>query len=97
MNMGMGMGMGIQPGQMGGLPQQGRGMIPGMGQPGMMPTTAPGAVPASVEALSAAPANQQKQLLGEALYPKIQVLQPDLAGKITGMLLEMDNSELLGL
>ena len=37
----------------------------------------------------------QKQLLGEALYPKIHASQPDLAGKITGMLLEMDSSELL--
>ncbi len=97
MAVGMGMGVGMQQGQMGGLPQQGRGMIPGMGQPSMMPPTAPGAVPTSVEALSSAPSNQQKQLLGEALYPKIQVLQPDLAGKITGMLLEMDNSELMGL
>ena len=95
--MGMGMGMGMPPGQMGGLPQQGRGMIPGMGQPGMMPPSVPGTVPTSVEALSSAPSNQQKQLLGEALYPKIQIIQPDLAGKITGMLLEMDNSELIGL
>jgi len=33
--------------------------------------------------------------LGERLFPLIQRLNGDLAGKITGMLLEMDNSELL--
>ncbi|SCZ89565.1 BZ3500_MvSof-1268-A1-R1_Chr1-1g01261 [Microbotryum saponariae] len=43
---------------------------------------------------NAAP-QEQKQMLGEALYPKIHASQPDLAGKITGMLLEMDSSELI--
>ncbi|KAH7291430.1 hypothetical protein KP509_29G016700 [Ceratopteris richardii] len=38
---------------------------------------------------------QQKQMLGERLFPLVQQLQFNLAGKITGMLLEMDNSELL--
>ncbi|XP_052173604.1 polyadenylate-binding protein 7-like isoform X2 [Diospyros lotus] len=45
--------------------------------------------------LAAAPPEQQKQILGEQLYPLVQKHKPDLAAKITGMLLEMDNSELL--
>jgi len=52
---------------------------------------------ATTQALTSAPPQQQKQMLGEALYPKIQAQQPELAGKITGMLLEMDNVELIGL
>jgi polyadenylate-binding protein len=40
---------------------------------------------------------QQKQILGEMLFPKIQAINGELAGKITGMLLEMDNSELINL
>jgi hypothetical protein len=34
-------------------------------------------------------------MLGERIFPLIQQMQPDLAGKITGMLLEIDNTELL--
>ncbi|XP_028557027.1 polyadenylate-binding protein 4-like [Dendrobium catenatum] len=45
--------------------------------------------------LAAAPLQQQKQMLGERLFPLVQKLKADLAAKITGMLLEMDNSELL--
>ncbi|KAK8963501.1 putative polyadenylate-binding protein [Platanthera guangdongensis] len=45
--------------------------------------------------LAAAPLQQQKQMLGERLFPLIQKLKDDMAAKITGMLLEMDNSELL--
>ncbi|KAI6173498.1 hypothetical protein M3Y98_01087900 [Aphelenchoides besseyi] len=44
---------------------------------------------------SAAP-QEQKQILGEHLYPRIsQLCKEDMVGKITGMMLEMDNSELL--
>ena len=51
--------------------------------------------PLTAAALAAAPPAVQKQMLGEKLFPAIARLQPELAGKITGMMLEMDNSELL--
>ncbi|QPG94456.1 Protein phosphatase PP2A regulatory subunit B [Epichloe festucae Fl1] len=47
--------------------------------------------------LSSAPPAQQKQILGEVIFPKIQAINAELAGKITGMLLEMDNTELISL
>jgi len=43
---------------------------------------------------TALPADQ-KQMLGERLFPIIESINPQAAGKITGMLLEIDNSELL--
>ena len=42
-------------------------------------------------------AAEQKQLLGERLFPLVQAVEPHLAGKITGMLLQMDTGELLAL
>ena len=51
--------------------------------------------PLTAAGLAAAPPAIQKQMLGEKLFPAIARLQPELAGKITGMMLEMDNSELL--
>uniref|UniRef100_A0A672MYF5 Polyadenylate-binding protein n=1 Tax=Sinocyclocheilus grahami TaxID=75366 RepID=A0A672MYF5_SINGR len=66
----------------------------------VVPNTEPvvhvrGQEPLTASMLAAAPLKEQKQLLGERLYPLIQALHPTFAGKITGMLLEIDNSELL--
>jgi polyadenylate-binding protein len=47
--------------------------------------------------LASAPPEMQKQMLGERLFPLVQAHQPELAGKITGMLLEMEVAEILGL
>ncbi|KAK9467531.1 hypothetical protein V1512DRAFT_223747 [Lipomyces arxii] len=57
----------------------------------------PGESELTAASLASAAPEIQKQMLGEALYPKIEAEQPQLAGKITGMLLEMDNAELLNL
>mmetsp|Transcript_48680 Transcript_48680/g.66152 ORF Transcript_48680/g.66152 Transcript_48680/m.66152 type:complete len:99 (+) Transcript_48680:1-297(+) len=51
--------------------------------------------PLNASALAQAPPSMQKQMIGEKLFPAISKLQPELAGKITGMMLEMDNSELI--
>ena len=48
--------------------------------------------------LASLPLDQQKRLLGETLFPQVQShAAPQFVGKVTGMLLEMDNSELLHL
>ena len=54
-----------------------------------------GQEPLTPAGLANATPQEQKQMLGERLFPLIQQMQPDLAGKITGMLLEIDNTELL--
>ena len=83
-----------------------QGMIQGQPmQMGMMPQQQPQASngapvmnePLDDQALAAADPQMQKNMIGEKLYPLIYVSQPGLAGKITGMLLEMDNAELLNL
>merc|ERR1719454_1090193 len=92
--------------QKGGNPQM--QMMQQKGMPGMMPQSArppmqqapAAAAPAQGQAftastLAATPPAVQKQMLGEKLFPLIAKIQPDMAGKVTGMMLEMDNSELL--
>merc|ERR1719191_2068898 len=74
------------------MPQQ----QPGGPRPGGPPAAQPDPnAPLSAAALAAAPPAMQKQMLGSKLYPMVAKHQPELAGKITGMMLEMDNSELL--
>ncbi|XP_016045483.1 polyadenylate-binding protein 4 isoform X3 [Erinaceus europaeus] len=70
--------------------------------PTMQPLQAPqpavhvqGQEPLTASMLASAPPQEQKQMLGERLFPLIQTMHSNLAGKITGMLLEIDNSELL--
>merc|ERR1719265_479360 len=89
----MGKGMQMPP-----MPMMGGGM---MGKGGMPPLGGkggggpPGAGGINPSSLAQAPPGMQKQMLGEKLHSVISRQYPDLAGKITGMMLEMDNSELL--
>lgn len=72
-------------------------------QPMAIPTQTPaqqavhiqGQEPLTASMLADALPQEQKQMLGERLFPLIQCMYPNLTGKITGMLLEIDNSELL--
>ncbi|KHG16756.1 Polyadenylate-binding 2 -like protein [Gossypium arboreum] len=61
----------------------------GSGQP--MPVTA-----LATSLANAAP-EQQRTMLGESLYPLVERLERDAAAKVTGMLLEMDQTEVLHL
>jgi len=53
--------------------------------------------PLTVQTLAQAPADMRKQMIGERLFPLVKAEQPEYAGKITGMLLEMDDAELIHL
>merc|ERR1719194_223786 len=91
MNKGMAMGGKPMGGKGAGGPVKGKGGAPQQSQPPGGATTM-GISPSS---LAAAPPAVQKQMLGEKLYGAINKIAPELAGKITGMMLEMDNAELL--
>merc|ERR550514_1201351 len=94
------------PGPMGmmGGGMMGKGAPGGPGAPmgNSMPGPRPGgpAPPTGLSGISpsylaAAPPGMQKQMLGERIYASVLKMAPDMAGKITGMMLEMDNAELL--
>lgn len=70
-----------------------------VGLVGAVPTTATAPKPTlNASTLAALPADVQKRQLGEALFPQITAFAgQEMAGKVTGMLLEMDNGELLHL
>mmetsp|Transcript_56560 Transcript_56560/g.157604 ORF Transcript_56560/g.157604 Transcript_56560/m.157604 type:complete len:676 (+) Transcript_56560:132-2159(+) len=96
--MGPGMMRPQMPQQMGGqMPARPQQQQPPQQQPPQQAQPQPGQAgqPLTAAALAAAPPAVQKQMIGEKLYPAISRFQPELAGKITGMMLEMDNSELL--
>merc|ERR1712013_872017 len=76
----------VMPGQM---------VAPGGAPPPQQAVLVQGQEPLTASMLAAAPPQEQKQMLGERLFPLIQGMYPELAGKITGMLLEIDNSELV--
>lgn len=71
--------------------------VGGMNQvpPNPQAINVPGQEPLTTVMLAAAQPQEQKQMLGERLYPLIHSMHPEWAGKITGMLLEIDNAELL--
>jgi polyadenylate-binding protein len=69
--------------------------VPPMAQQPQAAVFIHGQEPLTASMLAQAQPSEQKQMLGERLFPLIQGMYPDLAGKITGMLLEIDNAELL--
>lgn len=91
-----------------GAPPKMRGPQPGpryAQQPIPMPSVAP-PIPAhnvmaggelTASALAEATPEAQKQMLGERLFPLVQRERHDIAGKITGMLLEMEVPEVLSI
>eukprot|EP00261_Vitis_vinifera_P030799 XP_019072042.1 PREDICTED: polyadenylate-binding protein 8 [Vitis vinifera] len=54
-------------------------------------------ISALASALANATPDQQRTMLGESLYPLVDQLEHEMAAKVTGMLLEMDQTEVLHL
>ncbi|XP_062193406.1 polyadenylate-binding protein 8-like [Phragmites australis] len=78
------------------------GMMPSPYEMGGMPlrdagVSQPVPIGALATALANAPPDQQRLMLGENLYPLVDQLEHEQAAKVTGMLLEMDQTEVLHL
>uniref|UniRef100_A0A8C8ZL44 Polyadenylate-binding protein n=1 Tax=Prolemur simus TaxID=1328070 RepID=A0A8C8ZL44_PROSS len=82
-------------GECGQGPEEWGGRVPGTVQVQEPAVHVPGQEPLTASMLAAASPQEQKQMIGERLYRLIHGIHTQLAGKITGMLLEIDNSELL--
>jgi len=90
-----------------GQPRQGQGFkyaenVRNQRQPAPQPVAQP--VPAATNAeedfvkeIANLPEDKRKHVIGERLYPLVQEVEPTLAPKITGMILEMDNTEIIEL
>ncbi|CAH2051724.1 unnamed protein product [Thlaspi arvense] len=89
---------------------QGRGSGGPPDVPGMLPYEMPSNMPlrepvipqhvpigALATSLANASPEHQRTMLGENLYPLVEQLEPESAAKVTGMLLEMDQTEVLHL
>ncbi|KAK0522835.1 Protein phosphatase PP2A regulatory subunit B [Tilletia horrida] len=77
---------------------RGPGGVAGQAGPGQgQQQQAPQPPMLNAAALANASPEDQKQMLGEAIYPKIAESRPEQAGKLTGMILELPVSELLHL
>uniref|UniRef100_A0A5B6ZGK9 Polyadenylate-binding protein n=1 Tax=Davidia involucrata TaxID=16924 RepID=A0A5B6ZGK9_DAVIN len=84
------------------MPGVAGGMLSGPYDMGGMPLRDAGiSQPIPIGALATALANaspaDQRTMLGENLYPLVEQMEPENAAKVTGMLLEMDQTEVLHL
>ena len=76
------------------MPEGGAAPMPAAGMGGEVPQN----VPLTAATLASASIEQRKNMIGERLYPLIFQRNPQLAGKVTGMLLDgMDDTDLLHL
>merc|ERR1719201_3162825 len=82
-----------------GGPMMGKGAMPqmpmGKGLPQARPPMNMPAPQLNAASLKGVPAAMQKQMIGERLFKQVSLINPENAGKITGMMLEMSNAELL--